>query len=282
MRDQHIIMLLEVHILSHDSERMLGWAIRHYRSMGTSIAVEGIPLQVLIVVHDGGPKHTQRMICCDHAAEWQEWDTGAQLNDELAMKLKNECWKNSDADWVAVVDADELLYFPQGAHQTLQAYEKRGAVVIKPYGFEMFSEEWRDYTTFDEVSGVEVRSTSQITDWVKMGAPEDKWYSKPVLFSPKRLAESGLGIGAHESRPVLKDGRALYVNHKWPKANPPTYMLHCHQLGPIEMVAARYDATRARLAEINERNRWGNFVPGIQHAQEKRDLIIPHLQQVIP
>ena len=273
---------LEIHVLSHDSERMLGWTLAHYRGMGLGGPMEGC-LEALIIVHDGGPKFTQKPICDFYDAEHQVWDTAGELNDELAMKLKNECWKNSNADWVIVVDADELIYFPKGAKATLEAYEKMRAAVIKPHGFEMFSEEWRDHgIPWDTVSGIDWRVSRYLTDWVKMGAPEDQWYSKPVLFSPKRIAESGLGIGAHESRPVLKDGRAVYVSRKWPKANPPTYLLHCHQLGPIEMVAERYDATRARLAQINEQRGWGNFKPGIVHAQEKRDLICPNLVQVIP
>lgn len=248
---------IEVHILSHDHERMLPWALRHYQTFASRI-----------IVHDGGPSFTYSH-CAPPGIEVRKWDTAGQLNDQLAADLKNSCWEGSDADWVICVDADELIYFPNGAQETLAAYCRLGAAAIKPHGFEMFAD-------------FEPAGPRQIYDYVKQGARDDKWYAKPVIFSPKKVAESGFGIGAHESRPVLKNGYRCYVGKRWPQAEPACYLLHFHQVGPIEDVAARYDATRKRLAAINEKHNWGNFKPGLVHAQEKRDYIIPRLEQVIP
>lgn len=266
---------LEVHLLTHDDEQMLAWALRYWSTIASDI-----------VVHDGGPTGVSSKLAKDYMVNdvlpnrsdapvlfTRPWDTAGQLNDELARKLKNECWRGSDADFVAIVDADELLWFPDGARSTLETYERIGAAVIKPSGFEMFSDVWFEPERFP---------AAQITDLVSHGAPEDKWYSKPILFSPRRLAESGFGIGAHESEPLLADGRRCYVGANWPKANPATYLLHFKSIfGGLERIATRYDATRARLAAINVRNNWGNFAPGIVHAQEKRDLLLPGVRRVI-
>jgi len=246
-------MKLEIHILAHDHEDKLPWAVGHYLSLGAKV-----------IVHDGGPSFTLEVM----GAETRKWDTGGQLNDELAMNLKNECWKGTEADWLAVMDCDELLYFPKGVEETLSTYSRLGAAVIKPHGYEMFS---------DEMPNI----TRPLIEQVKHGAPDNKWYGKPVLFSPKKVAESGFGMGAHESRPILHSGRELYVGSGWPQANPPTYLLHYHQIGPIEYVARRYDETRTRLAAINEKHGWGNFKKGLEHAQEKRDYILPLLRQVV-
>lgn len=254
-------MQLEVHILSHDGEEMLEWALRHYSVVASKV-----------FVHDGGPKGTQSALCAEYGAEVRPWDTAGQLNDELARHLKNECWRGTTADWVACVDADELVYFPKGGSE-LDDYERLGASVARPHGFEMFSDYWFEPGLYPE---------AQIYDLVHFGAPEDKWYSKPVLFSPKRVADSGFGIGAHESVPVLKNGRRLKVDRQWLQANPPYFLLHFHQIGPIERVAERYDATRRRLSALNVQRNWGNFKPGAVHAQEKRDLILPNLRRVIP
>lgn len=262
-------MSLEVHILSHDHEPMIRFALRHYRQFANHV-----------VVHDGGPIGIEnsdedwpelryKMVRSACSFDIEPWDTAGQLNDELAMHRKNTCWKGSTADWVICVDADELLYFPGGARETLQRYKNLGAAVIRPEGYEMFSDELPP-------------AGGQITDHVKHGARDDKWYAKPVLFSPRLVAESGFGIGAHESRPVLRDGRALNVDGHWPHPDPRALLLHYHQIGPIEHVAARYDATRKRLALINVARQWGNFAPGLQHAQEKRAAILPRLQRVIP
>lgn len=250
-------MKIEAHILSHDEEQMLEYSLRHYTSFCDTV-----------IVHDGGPVGWSSITAKRYGAHAEDWDTSGQLNDQLAEKLKNECWLETEADWVICADADELFYFPQGVVPTLERYSKIGGAVIRPHGFEMFSDTWPI-------------TTGQIYEEVKMGARDDKWYAKPILFSPHKVSESGFGIGAHESRPVLKNGRVLTVDGNWPLANPPTYLLHCHQLGGLERIAARYDATRKRLAKVNEAHNWGNFKPGLVHAQEKRDLILPRLEQVI-
>lgn len=251
-------MKVQVHLLCYNESEILGYMLRHWQTFSDTI-----------IVHDGGSTDGSQDIARLYGATVRPWDTKGQLNDEMAMELKNECWKGTEADWVICVDADELVYFPRGARDTLGTYSRMGAAVIKPHGFDMYSE------TFPTTDG-------QIYEEVRMGAPSDKWYAKPILFSPRKVMESGFGIGAHESRPVLKDGRCLSVGPLWPKANPPTYLLHFHHgIGTPERVAKRLDEKRLRLADINVKNRWGNFKPGAVHVQEKLDFIKAGLTQVI-
>ena len=263
-------MNLEVHILTHDAEQMIEWAIRYWRS-----------LNAWVVVHDGGPKGlSTSFVKQEYANEIRlgvvkcvPWDTAGQLNDELAMKLKNDCWHGTDADWVAVMDCDELLYFPDGEIDTLETYDRRGAAVIRPYGFEMFSDKWIEPSD---------HQSSQITDLVKDGALDDEWYSKPVLFSPKRVIDSGFGVGAHESDPTMRNGMRFHVGKDWPHPNPPCYLLHFKSIfGGVQRIAQRYDETRKRLAAVNVKNQWGNFAPGIDHALEKRARLLPLVHRII-
>lgn len=267
-------MKLEVHLLVCDYDWITPWTLRHYGAFADKI-----------VVHDAGPdwgaESVTRELCRCHGAGWVEFDMGRQINDDLMRKLKNTCWRGTDAEWVVVADADELLWFPpswkdasndHGARvrSALGCYETMGAAIIKPHGFEMFSD-----------SLPQLHEHGQIHDAIRAGARSDRWYGKPFLFSPRRVAETGYGIGAHDARVVLKDGRALKVDEAWPKANPPAYLLHYHQIGTAEFVAARYDASRARFASINVRNGWGNHSPGAEHVAEKRALIVPNLIRVV-
>lgn len=249
---------VEVHILTHNEELILPYTLRHYRTFASKI-----------VVHDTFSTDRTREIALANGAEVRDFDTEGGINDELHAQLKNTCWKGTDADWVIIADADELIYFPGGTEATLAAYEQAGVAMVKPHGFEMVSE------TFPTTPG-------QIYDEVKTGARDDKWYAKPILFSPKRVRESGFGVGAHCAEPVLADGRTLNVLMDYPKTEPPCYLLHCHQLGPIERIAAKYDATRSRMSETNVRNHWGNLEEGLKHATDKRNFIKLHLEQVIP
>ncbi len=255
-------MKIEVHILTHDDEQMFAWSLRHYLQFADQI-----------VVHDGGPKG----VCggCDEATlsnvRVQPWDTAGELNDQLARDLKNSCWQGTDADVVIVVDADELIWAPD-VRAVLEAKLNGGAAILRPHGFEMFSDSWWDPSLFP---------SQQITELVKSGAPDDQWYAKPVVFSPKVVLDSGFGIGAHESDPVLRDGRRFHVGRDWPCCDG-LALLHFKSIfGGLERIAARYDATRNRLALCNVRNGWGNFKDGIVHAQEKRDLLLPHVRRVV-
>jgi len=250
-------MNVDVHILAFNEAEILNYALRHYATFARSITI-----------HDGGSTDNTADVAAKYGAFILPWDTKGEVNDLLYKERKNGCWKGTNADWVICADADELIYFPSGHEATLLSYEKSGAAVIKARGFEMFSDV---YPTHD----------GQIYEQINMGAPDDFWYGKPLLFSPKRVIESGFGVGSHESEPQLADGRWVNVNRNWPKADPETYLLHYHQIGPIERIAARYDGVRSRMAQVQRDNNWGNMKDGMIHAQEKRDYIIPKLRRVV-
>lgn len=270
-------MNLEVHILTSDYSWVLPWTLRHYCSFADRV-----------IVHDGGPswdeEGTTRKLCACHGAIWRQWDTAGELNDDLAVKLKNSCWRDTDAAWVIVADDDELIWFPEPAmvdgrrfvehaavaRHVLSVYENLGAAVIKPHGFEMFSDTLPVLGEHNQIWGA-----------IRDGAPDDKWYAKPVLFSARRVADSGFGLGAHEARVVTKDGYALVVDKDWPRANPPAYLLHYHQIGPEAFVAERYDATFRRFSQKNLAHGWGNHTPGAIHVREKRSAIMPNLRRVV-
>jgi hypothetical protein len=246
---------IQVLILAFNEETILPYTLRHYKTFADRITV-----------YDAFSTDNTRNICREYGAVIQDWKTDG-LNDAVAKHVKNTGWINDfKSDWVICADADELIYFPKGAQYTLEQYDLQRRAVIKPLGFEMFSD------TMPTTSG-------QIYDEIKMGGRDDKWYGKPILFSPKRLRSIDFSAGAHTCTWVDLDGN----DQRCPSsdADPQTYLLHYHHIGPIERIAARYDATRARLSKTNETNKWGNFDPGMKHAQDKRNLIFKTLHQVI-
>ena len=250
-------MRVEVHVLRYGDAWLVPYVIKHYATYATRL-----------IIHDAGPKDTFG-VSEGGFVEVRPWSLGPEVNDLKYAELRNECWKGTDADWVIVADLDEFIYFPEGADKSLGAYTRMGAAVIRPHGFEMFSE------TYPTTSG-------QIYDEVKMGAPDDKWYAKPILFSPKLVSETRLGLGSHESDPVLHDERRFHVGPKWPFAKPPCWLLHFHHIGPKQDIAAKFDATKSRMCKENLANNWGNMEPGIKHVTDKRAGIVPFLTQLIP
>lgn len=250
-------MKVEVHILAFDEERILPWSIRHYRTFADRI-----------IVHDAHSTDRTEQVSKEAGAEVQKWGQGGVVSDIAYCDLKNSCWLGTDADWVIVCDADEMIYFPQDARATLETYTRIGAAVIKPHGYEMFAYNYP-------------QGEGQIYHQVKMGALDDKWYSKPILFNAHLVEDSGLGMGSHESWPVLRSGEDLRCGPAWYKPDPECLLLHWHHIGPIERIASRYDAVKSRMCRENLANGWGNMKPGIVHAQEKRTGIISRLIKVI-
>lgn len=245
---------VEVHVLYYYEHWLLPYIIRHYRTYASKL-----------VIHNAGQPLKLRPA---KGVVIMPWDCH-EVSNTRYMELCNSCWKGTNADFVIVVDADEFIWFPEGAAKTLAAYMAKGAAVIKTHGFEMFS-------------GHLPTGPGQIYDEIKFGAPDDKWYAKPCLFSPKLVRDSALGIGQHEADPVLHDGRKLRVGHDWPFATPPAYLLHYHQIGPAEAIAARYEGNIERMCAENREKGWGNLKKGMVHVREKRDYIFPLLDQVVP
>lgn len=251
-------MSCEAHIVSFNEGHIIGYAIRHYQTFCDKI-----------VLHDAYSTDGTRSIARLYGVEVRDWDTKGQVNDEMLMTLKNTCWFGSTSDWVIVADADEFLWFPEGAKESLAKYTERGAAMIKTYGWEMTTD------TFPTTEG-------QIYDEVKMGAAEEHYAAKPILFTPKIVRESGFGIGAHEAKPVLKNGMQIYVSRKWPKSDPPAYMLHYHHIGPLQMIADRYQGHIDRASAKNREMKWGSFRDPMVEATEQRTRILDRIMQVIP
>lgn len=243
---------VEVHLLAWNEEAFIAYAIRHYLTYASRV-----------VVHDAFSTDRTILIADDLGAEVENWDTGDEFNDLLAVQLKQSCWLGTAADWVIVADCDELIWFPEGAETTLAYYARAGLAVALPTGFEMFSDELP-------------KGDGQVYDEVTRGAVDNKWYGKPVLFSPKRAPGIRFSAGCHEARV----GKMVY-DHTRPRTDPPCWLLHFHQLGGVERIGDKYDARRRRLSEYNVNGRLGNFKPGREHALEKRAFILANLQEVI-
>jgi glycosyltransferase involved in cell wall biosynthesis len=274
-------MKIDVHIISRNEAEILAYAFRHYQKFAR------------VFLHDFGSTDNTRPLAYENGVTVILEDTGDKVDDRVNKRIKETCWHGTDADWVAVVDADELLYFPQGVEATLAEYTAQGLAVIKPRGYDMTSD---TYPT----------TTGQIYEEIKHGAPN--WlYDKPVLFSPKKVQAIEFWVGAHGIvSATLKDQlwnldqlrtipnlagqiREMYRNIRGSKlpnpevhSEPPVLLLHFHHIGPVERIGQRYDATRARMCDNNVQMNWGNVhEAGLPHAIKQRETIKSKLERVL-
>jgi glycosyltransferase involved in cell wall biosynthesis len=235
---------VDVHILTYNEALILPYALRHYATFARRI-----------IVHDSFSTDATREIARSFGAEVADWDTGDCLNDQLAIDLKDTCWKGTDAHWVITPDADELWYFPQGAERTLAAYEAQGLPMARPHGWNMHSD--RLPTT-----------DGQIYDEIRQGAPaDDMWlYCKPILFQPALVKHTGFSVGAHNSNTVLRDNTRLPKLTDRPFSSPPSLLLHYKWIGPVEAITKRLRFRMSRLSSVNWQRRW--FGEGLRDPAE--------------
>lgn len=244
------------HILCYNEQEILRFTLRHYATFCRRM-----------VVHDGGSNDGSREIAKELGAEVVDFITDG-VNDKLFKELKENCWRSDGTEWAVTADADELIYFPEGAFSTLASYEANGVAVVKPIGFEMFS---------DEMPSLD---KGQIYDQIQMGARDYQWYSKPILFRPPLIRKMTFSAGCHTCWANLHDGAT--ISDPQVASAPPTYLLHYHQIGGLDRTTRRYAGQQSRHSETNKKNKWGNFAPPDHHAREKRALITGKLERVIP
>lgn len=145
--------------------------------------------------------------------------------------LRNGCWKGSDADWVIVCDIDELIF----AEELEGLLRDTTAPIIKPQGLDLVRE---------ALPPVGV----QIVDCISEGLTSDA-FSKPILFQPKRLRETGFSPGSHQADPESVDGRKWHIAMGDP-CHPSIKLLHCRFVGFDQAIRKRMEQfERAKRAK---------------------------------
>lgn len=103
---------------------------------------------------------------------------GDQQDNRDMTSIKEECWKDSKADWVFVCDMDEFLYHPK----LLTLLSQTSASVIKASGYHMISEE------------------NMLLADVKTGVKDFK-FDKYVGFRPNKITKMNWLHGCHLAHP---------------------------------------------------------------------------------
>ncbi len=209
-------MRIDTYAICYNEEKILPYFLRHYLQYGDVYLFDNLSTD-----------HSVR-IATQAGAKVETYDSGGELRDDLYIKIKNNCWKGSDADWVIVVDADEFVYCPD----LLNILKDTQYTAFEPIWYEMFSQE------FPTTEG-------QIYDEVKMGY--EAW-PKLNLFRPQEIKELNYEIGCHLVHP---EGN-INLNY----ADSPIKTLHMRHLGK-QYIIDRNAGYAKRMSEINKKNGWG-------------------------
>lgn len=207
-------MLIEAYILCWNEEDTLHLTLKHYKKFCDRI-----------ILLDNFSTDSSRDIALNFGCEVRLFGKEGVLDDREYTKIKNSVWKGSDADWVIVVDADEILELPYHTTSRLHYAANLGYTIIKPQGWQVVSndvprESWDEITT---------------------GFEYDQ-YSKLCCFRPKEIEEINYVHGCHVANP---SGNVKIMNQG--------ILFHYRNVGGVDRLIKRHAMYRDRMSDWNIR-----------------------------
>jgi len=212
-------MKIEVHSLLHNEILMLPYFVRHYSQFADIIFYESNST-------DGSPEFAELLGC--KVVKIQDNDN--LVDERIFTDLKNNCWKDSKADWVIIGDTDEFVYHPD----LVNILKKTKYNMFRPQEFLMYD---RKFPSKD----------GQIYDELMYGTSGVMGSGKTNLFKPSEIKEINYNHGSHSCNP---SGNIRLC----PKTDIKT--LHYH-FPSVEYRIARNRYIANRLSAINKQMGWG-------------------------
>lgn len=221
-------MKIEAYILTWNESDIIRLVIKHYQKFCDKI-----------IILDNNSTDQTPLIAKQMGCEVRKFGT-QYFDDAENMKVKNECWKGSNADWVIVCDCDEILLvsvrFPDPEYigrilKSKKILDSLGnPTIFKTQGWQVMSD------NFPKDDLLEVTN----------GYPFDN-YSKFIIFNPKAIQEINYNPGAHRINPV---GNVVYSEET-------LYVLHYKHIGGLQRTIKRYKEYQPRMSRNNRKNGWG-------------------------
>lgn len=149
---------IEVFAICYNEELLLPYFIDHYKKMGAKITI-----------YDNKSTDQSKSIIAYSGCNYIAYDSNNQIRDDLYLQIKNNCWKDSKAEWVIVCDIDELIEI----NFDISRYN-----IINTKGFDMIG-----------------------LPPSRLGV-HNQMYSKHIMFRPNCFKEINYKPGCHSLNPI--------------------------------------------------------------------------------
>ena len=208
------MLRIHVYTMAWNEEMFLPYFLRHYTSFAERI----------VVFDNGSDDRTVEVARSFPRTAVGSYDSAGLMDEAGRARMKSQMWKESrgKADFVIVVDCDELVWHPQ-LLDMLELYKVQGITLTRCQGYEMIAD------SFPRTSG-------QVYDVAKRGV-RAKEYDKPCLFDPNAIEEINYTVGGHGAKPR---GGNVILPAQWE-----LYLLHYRMLG-LDYVRSRFRERAAR------------------------------------
>lgn len=159
--------------------------------------------------------------------------TDEQIRDDIYLKIKNDCWKNSrgNCDYVIVCDIDEFIYHPDLSAFLEESFRK-GVSLFQSKGYHMISKNY---------PGRQTNILKEITEGTRA-----EGFDKFSVFDPNKVEEINYDYGAHGCFPI---GELNFSTHE-------LKLLHYKYMG-IDYMLSRYKEMGKRLSKYNKKKKLG-------------------------
>lgn len=205
-------MQIEAYIIAWNEADTIAFTIKHYQSFCTRI-----------ILFDNYSTDQTSDIARSLGCEVMQFGQQGQLSDKAYLKVKNNAWKESKADWVIVVDSDEILWH-ENISKILHDARFYGHTIFKTYGWQVFSNDMPRESFFEIRTGF-----------------HDNNYSKSVIFNPNKMTSINYTYGCHTANPR---GDIVYSNEV-------LTLYHYRNIGGIQRLADRHKQYRKRMSPLN-------------------------------
>lgn len=191
----------------------------------------------------------------------EKLDTGGEYREDIQIEVRNNIWKNSEADYVIMADMDEFIV-DTNLVSKLKEMKIQKIAVPKVVGYNMYSDTFpNDYNTL---------ILDQVTKKFK-----DKIFNKNIVFSPKLVREMNFGPGSHYCYPKYKTEVGVQTNHSFELT-----LLHFKYLGR-EYLYEKHRGYRNRMSKINQTFKYGwVYDLGNEHVDSAFDKIEEYLTKI--
>ena len=206
--------MIETFLISWNESDTIHLTIKHYLKFGKVTLFDNFS-------NDGTPEIADKL-----GAYVQSFGRKGVLDDKEYLKIKNNCWKESKADYVIVCDSDEIL---QIDNKLIERELSKGVTIFKTWGWNIFSNKMPK------------------KDWAEINTGfHDPNFSKQIIFSPK-LRGINYVYGCHVCNP---EGDLKYSNTVLP-------LFHYRNVGGVDRLIQRHKSYRRRMSDLNKRLRLG-------------------------
>jgi hypothetical protein len=238
-------MNIEAYLLCYNEEKMIRHTLNYYSIFCNKITIYDNEStdSTLAIIQQEYPK-----------VNVITYKSGNKLNDLEHVKIKNECWKGSQADYVIVADLDELLWHPDLIN-VLTTYKNHDIALPAIMGHNMFSDSFpEDYSKL---------ITQQVTTGVRAHN-----FDKQIIFDPKKVQHICYSPGAHTCKPILNCPAGELVN-----PDLILNVLHYKYLGERYLID-KHKMYASRMSPFNMENGYGGeYLKGKSHVQQCFKLI---------